>query len=108
MSVLDLNNISDSFLESIEDRFWKTIMDTLRHVFKIEPPRWEPGNPRELDLVERYRMAMSAASISEKILTYHLDPFDVAADLAGVEITDDHLTQYDRSVQSILPNEDPR
>src|ERR1700730_2780021 len=91
MSVLDPNSLSDAHRKSLEDRYWKVVKDTLRYVFKIEPPDWELGKPRELDLVDKCRALMSEAPIAEQILAYHQDPLDVAADLAGVKIiTDDH------------------
>jgi hypothetical protein len=108
MSVLDPNRPSDAYQKSLEDRYWKMVKDTLRYVFKIEPPRWELGKPRELDLADKYRTVMSEAPFAEQILAYHLDPLDVAADLAGVEITDDHVIEYDRSVRNIVSLAGPR
>jgi hypothetical protein len=63
----------------------------------------ESDKPKEPDLADQYRTILSEAPVAERILAYHVEPIYVAAYLADVLVTDEHLRQYDRIVRNILP-----
>jgi len=47
------------------------------------------------DLASQYRRQLESASTYEKLLALHDDPIDVAATLAGISLTEEHLARYD-------------
>ncbi len=67
-----------------EQRFWKILNATLSKVMR-----------NERGLGERYRAELANAVPLERLLALHDDPIDVAASLADVRLTDEHLAQYD-------------
>lgn len=68
-----------------EEQFWKILNATLSKVMHAEQ-----------DVAERYRAELASAPPLERLLALHDDPIDVAASLADVSLTDEHLVRYDK------------
>ena len=69
-----------------EGKYWEIVSDTLREVFQA-------SNDRMDDL----RATVQRLPEEDRVLFYHAEPLDVAADLAGVtEILPNQLEIYDR------------
>ncbi len=70
-----------------EARYWTTVRETLCRVFDADP-----------DLAEQYRRRLLDAPAEERLLIYHNEPLDIAADLVGRAVTAADLEAYERGV----------
>ena len=65
------------------DAYWALVRETLRAVFD--------GDPR---LADSFRHEITTLPADEQLVGYHSEPLDVAADLAGKDVTSDTVTRY--------------
>ena len=68
----------------LEIMFWTLLRDTLERVLKADG-----------SLAAQYKAQLESASACEKLLALREDPIDVAATLAGISLTKQHLDRYD-------------
>lgn len=52
-------------------------------------------------LAQIYRQNIHGSPVREKFLAFHDDPLDVAAFLAGISFTEDHLAQYNAALHKL-------
>jgi len=73
-----------------ELRYWQVVYTTLCEIFRVEPKKAR-------GLVDSFRAELwDDAEPLERLLAYHAEPLDVAADLAGFEhVTDEQAKFYD-------------
>ena len=79
-----IDPLSGSLLPELEDRFWTLLRDALERILGADG-----------ELANQYRLHLESASSYEKLLALHDDPLDVAAMLAGISLTEEHLARYD-------------
>ncbi len=83
-----------------EREFWVTLRSALEDVLKAE------GR-----LLDRFKANLASASPYERLLVLHDDPLDVAAALADISLTTEHLRRYDelraRWESDLSPAEQP-
>lgn len=65
------------------DTYWRLVRATIKDIFD--------GDQR---LADKLQKEQADLPIAEQILSYHAEPLDVAADLTGTELADDHVTRY--------------
>jgi hypothetical protein len=83
MNVVTERNFDQVYSQDVRDAYWEQVARSLERVF---------GQNRTL--ADTYGRRSSVPP-SEQILVYHQEPFEVAADLAGVdEITPDQQQIY--------------
>lgn len=74
-----------------EARYWTAVRETLRHLYDADPR-----------LADHYRRRLEDAEPQERLLVYHNEPLDVAADLAGRRVTADDVWIYQQRVLTPL------
>jgi 5,6,7,8-tetrahydromethanopterin hydro-lyase len=79
-----IDPLSDRIPQEFESNFWKLVSDALSEVLGVDG-----------DLAQQYRAQLEGASARERLLALHDDPIDVAATIAGISLTREHLSQYD-------------
>jgi 5,6,7,8-tetrahydromethanopterin hydro-lyase len=79
-----IDPLSDRIPQEFESSFWKLVSGALSEVLGVDG-----------DLAEQYRAQLKGASARERLLALHDDPIDVAATIAGISLTREHLRQYD-------------
>jgi hypothetical protein len=84
MDVATEQNFDRVYPHAARDRFWGLVERSLTDVFNVSA-----------DAAEKYRRLVENRPVGERMLVYHQEPLNVAADLAGVaEVTEDHLHIY--------------
>ena len=88
-----------SLFPEVEDRFWQRLHYALDHALSADG-----------DLARQYQLKLESASSFERLLALHDDPIDVAATLAGIVLTEDHLARYRAMAELLTPSglEEPR
>jgi hypothetical protein len=84
MTAIDPKNPGDELWRSIEESYWERVAETVRKVFS--------GNP---DLVRSFRRQLEIADPLERSLIMHEDPLDLASDIAGQTVTEQHQHLYE-------------
>jgi len=92
MATLDPRNPSDGYRKAGEDRYWKTAREVLKDVFNADP-----------NLVDQYRRDLMEASPEEQAIVYHSEALDVAADLANIPVTREHVDIYRKMIYDLPP-----
>jgi hypothetical protein len=84
MTAIDPKNPGDEIWRSVEDSYWERVTETVRKIFGCNP-----------DLVRIFRRQLEVADPLERSLIMHEDPLDVAGDLAGQDVTEEHRHMYE-------------
>jgi hypothetical protein len=85
MTTVTDSNFHDLVTREMRNDFWYRVRRAMSDIFHADPK-----------LADTYRRAVEAADtpLSEQIVVYHDEPLQIAADLAGVNLTDQHIDMY--------------
>lgn len=96
MVVVTERNFDDVVTPSMRGEFWRRVERALVEIFG-----------KSADLLDAYRLRSEGARGLGQILVFHDEPLQIAADLAGDVITDQHIDAYERMFPKIIPAEQP-
>ncbi len=65
------------------DEYWELVRRTLNYLFQTDP-----------SIADQLESQIRRCPAEEQLLFYHAEPLDVAADLAGMLITPNHVQNY--------------
>ncbi len=97
MTIVTESNFHDLVTREMRNDFWYRVRRALSDIFQADPK-----------LADSYRRKVEAADtpLSEQIVVYHDEPLQIAADLASVNLTDQHIDMYQKAFKDpILGNQ---
>jgi hypothetical protein len=96
MFVVTEKNFDTLMTPGMRNEYWRRVAWALSNIFGADP-----------DLADEARALLEEAPLGEKILAYHSDPLEVAADLAQSQVTTEHIQRYGDQYPDLIPLEQP-
>lgn len=96
MTVVSDRNFEDVVTGSMRDEYWRRVARSLSDIFKSNP-----------DTAADYRRLVDGQVGLSRILPYHDDPLQIAADLAGEDLTSEHVELYEKMFPDPIPFDQP-